>query len=116
MKVYSTSYFKVYHKDFEGNWDYLISETPLEMGAIEGLLNLNYQERIQVLEILERGDGIQAINVGDKTYGFEYVGEMETSSRKYRLLSAKFEDISTTEIATIEKPKRNNKKLNFKED
>ena len=99
MKIYSTSYFKVYHKDFEGNWDYLISETPLNFGAIEGILQLNYKERIQILEIIERSNGIVAINLGGEEYGFElcFIAQ-EEGVRHYRLLDAKFEDISTSEI------------------
>ena len=108
MKVYSTSYFKVYHKDFEGNWDYLISETPLNFGAIEGLLLLNYKERIQILEIIERSNGVVAIDLGGEEYGFElcFIAQ-EEGVRHYRLLDAKFEDIS---VDTVEY-KQNQKEL-----
>ena len=120
MKVYSTSYFKVYHKDFEGNWDYLISETPLNFGAIEGLLLLNYKERIQILEIIERSKGIVAINLGGETYGFEYVFiAQEEGQHHYRLLDAKFEDVSVSDAEIKQKEqetKREERKRKFQEN
>ena len=120
MKVYSTSYFKVYHKDFEGNWDYLISETPLNFGAIEGLLLLNYKERIQILEIIERSKGIVAINLGNETYGFEYCFETKVEGQHpYRLLNAKFEDISVSDVEirqNEQEKKREERKRKFQEN
>ena len=120
MKVYSTSYFKVYHKDFEGIWDYLISETPLNFGAIEGLLQLNYKERIQILEIIERSNGVVAIDLGGEIYGFElcFIAQ-EEGVRHYRLLDAKFEDISTSEIEirkSAADEKREERKRKFQEN
>ena len=120
MKVYSTSYFKVYHKDFEGNWDYLISETPLNFGAIEGLLLLNYKERIQILEIIERSNGIVAINLGGEVYGFElcFIAQ-EEGVRHYRLLDAKFEDISVDTVEYKQSQKelaREERKRKFQEN
>lgn len=120
MKVYSTSYFKVYHKDFEGNWDYLISETPLNFGAIEGLLQLNYKERTQILEIIERSNGVVAIDLGGEEYGFElcFIAQDE-GVHHYRLLDAKFEDISVDTVEYKKNQKdiaREERKRKFQEN
>ena len=106
MKVYSTSHFRLYERDFEGNWDYFISSTPFPFDTIDGLLQLHYSERRAILEILEDSDGIVAIQLGDRVYGFEYVLEaQEEGMRHYRLLNANFEDPSSVSIQNIEKKK-----------